>query len=40
MKELEILEFPDARLRKKASKVKKISSDIEKLASNMAYTMY
>ena len=40
MKELDILEFPDARLRKKASKVKKISSDIEKLAGDMAYTMY
>ena len=40
MIELYILEFPDARLWKKASKVKKISSDIEKLAGDMAYTMY
>ena len=40
MKELKILEFPDARLRKKASKIKKISSEVEKLAGNMAYTMY
>lgn len=40
MKELDILEFPDAKLRKKAKKIKDITRAIESLADNMAYTMY
>jgi len=40
MKELDILEFPDARLRKKAKKIKQISSGVVGLAEDMAYTMY
>ena len=40
MKELNILEFPDAKLRKKAKKVGDITPAVEKLADNMAYTMY
>ena len=40
MKELSILEFPDAKLRKKAKKVKDITDAVEKLADDMAYTMY
>ena len=39
-KELDILEFPDPKLRKKAKKIKDINLDIEKLADSLAYTMY
>ena len=39
-KELDILEFPDPKLRKKAKKIKDINQDIEKLADSLAYTMY
>jgi peptide deformylase len=37
---LEVLHFPDARLRNKAAPVKEIDADIKKIAENMLETMY
>lgn len=37
---LDILEFPDPRLRTVAKPIKKVDSDIQKLADNMLETMY
>ncbi|PCJ32572.1 MAG: peptide deformylase [Gammaproteobacteria bacterium] len=37
---LTILKFPDPRLRKKATEIKKVTDDIRKLADDMLETMY
>ena len=40
MSKLEVLHFPDPRLRKKALKVDKIDADIKVIADDMLETMY
>src|SRR5262245_56078668 len=37
---LEVLKFPDPRLRKKAKKVERVSPELQELAKNMLETMY
>jgi peptide deformylase len=37
---LEVLHFPDPRLRNKADPVEKIDADIKQIAENMLETMY